>query len=135
MNNLIFIRFYLDKFFEFCPFRNSSRGTSETAVPYHPASPSSSKSGSRYTRSGLSPGSASRSGSRQESSIVNLRSRSRSRLDYLIIFLFANSQNYFPVLSSNKTASSASTLHIVEDAGIELRTVAELILTFGAACQ
>ena len=103
---LIAISFYQDKFIigicfkslNFCPFRNSSRGTSEAAVPYHPASPaSSSRSGSRYTRSGLSPGSASRSGSRQESSIVRPRSRSRSRLDYLIIFLFTNSQNYFPV--------------------------------------
>ncbi len=57
------------------------------------------------------------------------RSRSRSRLDYLIIFLFTNSQNYFLVLNTNKTAPSASRLHVVEDAGIELRTVAELVLT------
>jgi hypothetical protein len=32
-------------------------------------------------------------------------------------------------------ASSAMRLHVVEDAGIELRTVAELILTFGTAWQ
>jgi hypothetical protein len=136
MNNLIFIRFYLDKLIEICPFRNSSRGTSETAVPYLPASlASSSRSGSRYTRSDVSPPvSGSRSGSRQESSTVRPRSRSRSRLDYLIIFLFTNSQNYFPVIYTNKTALSARLrLQVVEDAGIELRTVAELALTVGAA--
>jgi hypothetical protein len=49
--------------------------------------------------------------------------------------MFTASQNYFPVLYTNKTALSALRLHVVEDAGIELRTVAELVLTFGAACQ